>query len=60
MITSAYEYQPEQPVTKQQFELIAAAIKADNDNKVGEDIGLEHVDCGAGACPIDFADKKVA
>lgn len=56
--TSAYEYQPEQPVTKQQFELIAAAIQ--NDNDVQEDIGLEHVDCGAGACPIDFSDEKAA
>ena len=53
--TSAYEYQPEQPVTKQQFELIAAAIA--NDNDVKEDIGFEHVDCGAGACPIDFNEE---
>ncbi len=53
--TSAYEYQPEQPVTKQQFELIAAAIENDN---VKEDIGFEHVDCGAGACPIDFAEDE--
>jgi hypothetical protein len=53
--TSAYEYQPEQPVTKQQFELIADAIEADN---VKEDIGFEHVDCGAGACPIDFTEDE--
>jgi adenosylcobalamin-dependent ribonucleoside-triphosphate reductase len=56
--TSAYEYQPEQPVTKQQFELIASAIQ--NDNNVKEDIGFEHVDCGAGACPIDFTEDKAA
>lgn len=57
--TSAYEYQPEQPVTKAQFEMIAAAIQNDN---VKEDIGFEHVDCGAGACPIDFSEdeKEVA
>lgn len=53
--TSAYEYQPEQPVTKQQFEMIAAAIENDN---VKEDIGFEHVDCGAGACPIDFSEDE--
>lgn len=53
--TSAYEYQPEQPVTKQQFEMIAAAIENDN---VKEDIGFEHVDCGAGACPIDFTEDQ--
>lgn len=52
--TSAYEYQPEQPVTKQEFEKIAAAIANDD---VKEDIGFEHVDCGAGACPIDFGER---
>lgn len=55
--TSAYEYQPEQPVTKHEFEMIAAAIANDN---VQEDIGFEHVDCGAGACPIDFSTEKAA
>lgn len=55
--TSAYEYQPEQPVTKQQFEMIAAAISNDN---VKEDIGFEHVDCGAGACPISFNENEAA
>lgn len=52
--TSAYEYQPEQPVTKAEFEMIAAAIANDD---VEEDIGFEHVDCGSGACPIDFGAK---
>jgi hypothetical protein len=58
--TTAYEYQPEQPVTKLEFEKIASAIA--NDNSVKEDIGMEHVDCGAGACPIDFRndDEKEA
>lgn len=55
--TTAYEYQPEQPVTKHEFEMIASAIQADN---VKEDIGFEHVDCGAGACPVDFNEKEVA
>lgn len=54
--SSAYEYQPEQMVSKAQYELIAAAIQADN--AVGEDIGLEHIDCGAGACPVDINDEK--
>ena len=49
--TSAYEYQPEQPVTKHEFEMIAAAIKASD---IKEDIGFEHVDCGSGACPVDW------
>ena len=54
--TTAYEYQPEQPVTKHEFEMILAAIKEDEALK--EDIGFEHVDCGAGGCPIDFSDNK--
>lgn len=49
--TSAYEYQPEQPVTKHEFEMIAAAIQQ---SEIKEEIGLEHVDCSSGACPIDF------
>lgn len=50
--TTAYEYQPEQPVTKHEFEMILQAIKDSDDVK--QDIGLEHVDCASGACPIDF------
>lgn len=49
--TSAYEYLPEEPVTKARFEQIAAAIKAGD---VQEDVGMEHVDCSTGACPISF------
>lgn len=52
--TSAYEYQPEQPLSKHEFELIAQAIKED----LAEDIGMEHVDCSTGACPIDFKGSK--
>jgi hypothetical protein len=55
---SAYEYLPEEPVTKAQFELIANAIKADTDLK--EEVGVEHVDCASGACPIDFKSGSVA
>jgi len=54
--TTAYEYQPEQPVTKHEFEMIVAAIK--DSEEVKEDIGFEHVDCGAGGCPIDFTEDK--
>lgn len=51
---SAYEYLPEQPVTKAEFEIIVAAIEKDETNKVQEDVGIEHVDCASGACPISF------
>jgi hypothetical protein len=48
--SSAYEYLPEEPVTKAQFEAIARSIAG----QMEEDIGREHVDCSSGACPIDF------
>lgn len=49
---TAYEYQPEQPVTKAEFEAVAAAIA--EDDEVQEEVAIEHVDCSTGACPIDF------
>ena len=51
--TTAYEYQPEQPVTKHEFEVILAAVAAEEES-MKEEVGLEHVDCASGACPIDF------
>lgn len=54
--TSAYEYQPEQPVTKAEYEGIGHAIQ----QAMEEDISREHVDCDGGACPIDFRDNKAA
>jgi adenosylcobalamin-dependent ribonucleoside-triphosphate reductase len=48
---TAYEYQPEEPITKDRYDELMAAIT----NDIKEDIGFEHVDCGAGACPIDFS-----
>ncbi|KAA5604367.1 ribonucleoside-diphosphate reductase [Roseospira marina] len=48
--TTAFEYQPEQAVTKAEFEMIAQAIQ----RAMQEDVGLEHVDCASGACPVDF------
>jgi len=56
--TSAYEYQPEEPVTKHQYEMISSAIIDDQSTK--EDIGKEHVDCAGGACPIDWSTNSAA
>ena len=56
--TSAYEYQPEQPVSKREFEVVASAIAAataDDATAVKEDVDFAHVDCAGGACPVDFA-----
>lgn len=50
--TSAYEYIPEQMITKHEFETILAGIK--EFDGVKEDVDLAHVDCSTGACPIDF------
>lgn len=47
--TTAYEYQPEEPVTLHQYEAIIEQI-----NRTEEDVGREHVDCDNGACPIEF------
>jgi hypothetical protein len=55
--TSAYEYQPETPVTPKELAKIIKRIKKDGDIK--EDIGFEHVDCGAGACPISFEEGQL-
>lgn len=49
---SSYEYQPEEPVTKERFDEIVAGIVS-----MTEDVGKEHVDCVAGACPVDFGEK---
>lgn len=55
--TSAYEYLPEQPVTKAEFEAIVNAIKKDEAEDIQEDVGMEHVDCSTGACPISFGNN---
>ena len=49
--TTAYEYQPEQPLTKAEFERIAAAIQETVEE---ESIDFEHLACEGGSCPIDF------
>ncbi len=55
--TSAYEYLPEQPVTKAEYELISAAIQSGG---VKEDVGFEHVGCGTGGCPVSFGENVSA
>jgi ribonucleoside-triphosphate reductase (formate) len=54
---TAYEYQPEQPVTREEFFDICSRI---TDDDMKEDIGLEHMLCAGGACPIDFREQKVS
>jgi adenosylcobalamin-dependent ribonucleoside-triphosphate reductase len=48
--TTAYEYQPEQPVTISEFMKVLNEIT--NDENMLEDIDYEHLKCESGACPI--------
>jgi ribonucleoside-triphosphate reductase (formate) len=56
-----FEYVPEQILSRGVFQEVEAQIlraaQADPTSEVLEDIGLEHLDCGTGGCPIDFADE---
>lgn len=53
---SAYEYLPEEPMSKVEFEARSRAIA----EALEEDIGKEHIDCSSGACPVDFGSKVAA
>lgn len=47
---TAYEYQPEQPVTISEF--MKALNEIEKDESIMEDIDYEHLKCESGACPI--------
>jgi ribonucleoside-triphosphate reductase (formate) len=47
---TAYEYQPEQPVTISEFMRVLDEIE--RDEQLMEDIDFEHLKCESGACPI--------
>ncbi len=48
--STAYEYQPEQPVTISEFMRVLDEIQ--KDESLLEDIDYEHLKCESGACPI--------
>jgi adenosylcobalamin-dependent ribonucleoside-triphosphate reductase len=50
---AVYEYLPEQPLTKLEFENIMSQIREDEE-EIEEDIDKAHVDCSKGGCPVDF------
>lgn len=54
--TAAYEYQPEQSVTKAEYEKTAAAIRV----ALAEDVDRASVSCDSGACPIDWVEGDKA
>lgn len=47
---TAYEYQPEEPISRAEYDRLVAVIE----QAEREDIGSEHLGCATGACPIDF------
>lgn len=52
--TTAYEYQPEQPLTKAEYEEFCRSLSP---GLVG-DIDIEHIECEGGACPVDYKENK--
>lgn len=54
--TSAYEYQPEEMMTTSRYQQIVREIEKSSLHleTQKEDVAFEHIDCGSGACPIDF------
>jgi hypothetical protein len=51
--TTAYEYQPEEPITRERYEELMAHI-----TQMQEEIDRSHLDCSSGACPIDFRERR--
>lgn len=47
---TAYEYQPEEPISRDEYGRLVTVIE----RAANEDVGFEHVDCSTGSCPIDF------
>lgn len=45
---TAYEYQPEEPITKAYYDILMSNIEA----AANEDIDLDSLKCASGACPI--------
>jgi len=50
---SAYEYLPEEAITKEEYDGYMSHIST-----MKEDISREHLECGAGGCPIDFTEGE--
>lgn len=49
--TSAYEYLPNEKITEEQYDLAMFMI-----DSTTEDIGIEHIGCGASGCPVSFTE----
>lgn len=51
--SSSYEYLPEEQISLVDYHALVAAVRREDDTP-SEDIGMEHLDCSTGACPISF------
>lgn len=59
-ISSRYEYLPEENVTEEEYHAILAAINSASAGEIlEEDVDFSHIDCGGGACPVDFTKGKI-
>lgn len=54
--TSSYEYQPETPISREEYDAIEARVAG---LAMKEEVGFEHVDCASGACPINFDEGDI-
>ena len=50
---TAYEYQPEQPVSREEFDEIVSRIE-----RAAEEVGQQHLGCENGACPVEWNQEK--
>lgn len=46
---TAYEYQPEEPISREEYQKLDDAI---NGNHIQEDVDMDTLQCASGACPI--------
>lgn len=53
---TAYEYLPEESVSKAEYEKRMRAITGE----IAEEVDRAHIDCSSGACPIDFKERTAA
>ncbi len=51
---TAYEYQPEEQITNEEYEFLIGRIYS-----MKEDISSGHIECSTGGCPIDFKERKL-
>jgi hypothetical protein len=56
-MTAAYEYLPEEQVSIVDYQKLLADVRRENSTP-SEDVGIEHLDCSTGACPIAFTDAN--